>query len=869
MPLAISLVQQSLRFARISAVNILAHARQAQPFAVPSRHRAKFSVKAALLCGTIWFLSGCGGGGNNVLPKINLTSTVAVGSKSGTMIVGSQQQFTATATFQDGTTQDVTALASWSSSAPGIATINLNGVATAVSQGSANIVATFNTITGTTALTVQTPAPAPTPTPSATPTSQPAPVSLGVAPGNQSIPLGTSQQFVATEHFSDGSTKDVSATVTWSSSSASVATISGSGLAHSVSVGSTTIAASLGTLNGSVTFAVGAAALKFVSINPSNSSIAVGTSQKFTATGAFTDGSTQDLSSSITWSSSNSAVVSVDNSGKATAKGQGNATVNATLGQVQGSAAIKITPASLVGVVVTPQSLSLAAGTSHQLTAMGTFSDSTTQDLTASVTWSSSSASATISSSGLLHAVSSGSATITATLNTTSTSTAVIVTPASLVSITLGPVNLSVALGTIQQLLATGVFSDGSTQIINSEINWLSSSPLVGIVDSLGVVKALSVGTTTITASVGSITASIVVNATAAVLNTIVVTSNLVNLAAGTVTNLVATGIFSDSTTQDITALVHWASSNPAVGLVSNALNSLGVVSALVPGLTNITATLGTTVGSISITVTPAILTSIDLGPSVVSLLLGTSQALTAIGHFSDGTLQDISSAVTWASSNINAVTVTAAGLISAVIGSANATISATLNGITGVTVVNVPNALVSISINATVSTLAAGTSLQLSAIGHFSDGSTQDISASVAWSSSGPSTLIINALGQITGLLAGGPITVSATFGGVTGTSVFTVSNATLQSITVTPVTTTLAILQPTIQFHAIGHFSDGSTQDITAQVVWSSSSPLLVIISNLLNSIGLATGLNLGDVTITATLGNISGTATVHSLL
>ena len=79
------------------------------------------------------------------------------------------------------------------------------------------------------------------------------------------------------------------------------------------------------------------------------------------------------------------------------------------------------TPATLVSIAVTPSSVSIVVGSSQQFTATGKYSDSTTKDLTSSVSWSSSATGvATVSSSGLATAVASGQADINASMDAVS-----------------------------------------------------------------------------------------------------------------------------------------------------------------------------------------------------------------------------------------------------------------------------------------------------------------------------------------------------------------------------------------------------------------------------------------------------------------
>ena len=81
-------------------------------------------------------------------------------------------------------------------------------------------------------------------------------VSIAVSPANPSIVAGTDQQFTATGTYSDTSTADISATVTWSSATPAKATVSASGLAHGVAMGTSTISAALGGVTGSTLLTV-------------------------------------------------------------------------------------------------------------------------------------------------------------------------------------------------------------------------------------------------------------------------------------------------------------------------------------------------------------------------------------------------------------------------------------------------------------------------------------------------------------------------------------------------------------------------------------------------------------------------------------
>jgi hypothetical protein len=178
-----------------------------------------------------------------------------------------------------------------------------------------------------------------------------------------------------------------------------------------------------------------------LTITPTNPSIPSGNSQQFTATNVFSNGTTQQVTTPVIWSSLNPAVATISNSppvisGLATGVGTGTATIDVTSDLRSASTTLTVTPPVLVSIAVGPPNLSVALGTRVGFGATATLTDGTTQNVTASATWiSSNTAVATISnvtgSQGVSSAVATGTTTITATLGTLSASTNLTVTPGS------------------------------------------------------------------------------------------------------------------------------------------------------------------------------------------------------------------------------------------------------------------------------------------------------------------------------------------------------------------------------------------------------------------------------------------------------
>ena len=157
---------------------------------------------------------------------------------------------------------------------------------------------------------------------------------------------------------------------------------------------------------------------------------------------------------------------------------------------------------------------SFALGFALQLHATGTYSDSSTQDLTAAVTWNTNNpAIALVSSTGLISGLAVGGITATASLQGISGSLAVTVNAATLTSISVSPASVSLLhILLSQQFAVIGHFSDGSTQTLNSGIHWSCSNGLLATINSTGLLTALGLGNLNVTATYGSLTASAAVS---------------------------------------------------------------------------------------------------------------------------------------------------------------------------------------------------------------------------------------------------------------------------------------------------------------------------------------------------------------------
>ncbi|MGC2210360.1 MAG: hypothetical protein WA532_09645 [Candidatus Korobacteraceae bacterium] len=386
-------------------------------------------------------LAGCAKG-----PEVE-SITITPGTGLTSVPAGQTAQYTASAVLKQSThpafTRDVTAEVVWETGAPGIASTpsvtTVNGapvaVSTAVSAGTATISASYGGITGTSDITVT----------SATGAGGGAGgvrdlVSVAVDPGTQSLSIpGQTAQFIAIGTFSSTPISvDLTNSAAWVSSDPTDVSINASGLATvnaaaatdcvpncKVTITATGTDQSGDQIAGEATLTVtpsavtsSSRALTSLAIIPSAQTLnTLGQTAQFIAIGTYNGSpTTQDLTTSATWSSSDTAVATVGTAGttpatipgQAIAKGCGASTCVTTItaevtdpisGQIVGSAALTVSPgtqsppATLTNITIIPgtgtQTL-YTLGQTAQFIAYGTYNNGATNEVTDSVTWASS-----------------------------------------------------------------------------------------------------------------------------------------------------------------------------------------------------------------------------------------------------------------------------------------------------------------------------------------------------------------------------------------------------------------------------------------------------------------------------------------------
>jgi hypothetical protein len=475
-------------------------------------------------------------------------------------------------------------------------------------------------------------------------------------------------EFRAMARFADGSTLDVTSLAEWRSSDESIFVVDAHGVVTGVVPGTASVMATYGGVgsNEATVLFVYSDCVETLQVTPTTATTSVGETQQYTALAIHEAGVVEDVTASVSWTSSDRTFATIDAGGLATGVGGGTTTITATLdGITSNEASLSITDDRLVAITLDPVTATLGSCGSPppyavSLTATGHYPDGSTSDITDLATWvSSDNTIATVDAHGVVtaDATNTGTVQITASLAPVTSSPAIVTVPNfdCVETVEVSPATASIHAGQSQPFRATAEFGFGLRLDVTDVAAWTTSDASVATIAPGGLAGALVPGTTTITATFGLISGTALLEVTPAVLTSLVVTPSTSTISVCGTVALRATGTFSDLSTGNVTASVDWTSSNPVVAIVSNDPGSEGVVTGAAPGLrVTITATDSATgvAGSAWVDVTGDTVRWIEVLPAgPAPLAIGATQAFTAHCDFPDGSTLDCTTSVLWASS--------------------------------------------------------------------------------------------------------------------------------------------------------------------------------------------------------------------------
>lgn len=519
-----------------------------------------------------------------------------------------------------------------------------------------------------------------------------------------------------------------------------------------------------------------------IALSPSNAQIARGTAQQFTVRGLYEDGHAQDLTGAVTWTVQDERGGSVPMSGDGLLQldSPGRYTVTATHAGVRRSTPIVVTLATLSSVSINPVAPRVAKGLSQPFTATASFSDGSTQDVTRSATWAVrdvvGTGVATIDTTGVMQAKSVGKATISARFMTQSASTTAEVVAASLTNLIVSPPDPAIASGTSQRFTATGTFSDGTISDLTGVVTW-AVTDLVGTrvaaIDGTGTANGTSVGQARITAEYGALTGDTTLTVTPATAVSLAITPSSTSFPKGLTKKFSAIAKLTDGSTQDVSTLAVWsATDRSGTGVAS--VDGTGLAKGGSLGSALINATYRGFTATALVEVTTAVLTNVNVTPTTTTVYAGSYSPLVAIGFFSDGSTQDVSSMAAWSTADVtgsDVVSVAGGRVFGKSLGVAKVT--ATFGGFSASSTVTVAApTYTGITVSADLPLAFVGLQVQMTALGKLPDGTTQNVTKLTRWTSGSTTTATVDSNGVVT-TRAAGLVRITGTFNGYTASTV------------------------------------------------------------------------------------------------
>ncbi|MEQ9501480.1 MAG: hypothetical protein RIT81_31710 [Deltaproteobacteria bacterium] len=252
------------------------------------------------------------------------------------------------------------------------------------------------------------------------------------------------------------------------------------------------------------------ATLDAITITLTPEVLTVGSSATLAATGAYSDGSTRNVTDLAVWTVDDPAIARIEGD-QLVALAPGTTRIEAAALGRRGELTFTIADAGLeTRLAVDATALDLDVGESRQLVLTATHPDETTSDVTAAATWRSSDGASVQVTAGLVTASSSGNAIVSAThAGVTVETTVVVRDDTTLSALAIQPSSATAVAGDVVTLTAMATYADGATRDVTTDVAWTSSLPSVATVSVDGVVRTLASGVVTIGAELDGVRDSV------------------------------------------------------------------------------------------------------------------------------------------------------------------------------------------------------------------------------------------------------------------------------------------------------------------------------------------------------------------------
>ncbi|NQX63883.1 Ig-like domain-containing protein [Paenibacillus qinlingensis] len=604
-----------------------------------------------------------------------------------------------TATYPDGTKDNVAAKAVWTSDKPEVADA-LKGTITGYSVGKATLTATYGTKSTTITVDVDS--------------------TVKLELDKQSILLkknGTGTLKLNATYPTSTTPTDISERAEWTSSDESIVSVTKGKLIGNA-IGEATISAKYG--DKTVTAKVDVEVPRRLVVSSELVVLKTDETQQVELFATYADGTTDNLvKDRAVWSVDNEEIATVTN-GLIKPYKAGVANVTATYGGKTTTTRVEVDIPNTI--TLDKKTVNMQVGDSTTVTVTANFKGRTDDDLNDKTKWTSSNQDVVEVRDGIITGIANGAATVTAEYGTRKATVQVSV--GELKTLTINQEKLTMKKAETATLTAEAMYTDDTKKTVTADVIWTSSNVKAATVDK-GVVKAIASGETTITAQLDNKTVTIPVKVDMA--------NELKSNVASLVFDLNETRLIKITATDDdgedvlVTTDVEWKSSNTSIATVSK-----GLVTPVARGKATITATYGGK--SVSVPVEIGVIDSLTANKSFFVTKSGSETQLKLTATLSDGSTKDVTDSATWKVSSYKLGTVEK-GLFTA-----TASGKTTITGSFGGKTVSIPveiDTLKYLKTNIVKLTLKEGETAKVEAIATYSDGSEDDVTKPALWTTS------------------------------------------------------------------------------------------------------------------------------------
>lgn len=700
----------------------------------------------------------------------------------------------------DGIEVDVTDEASWTLSTTGLASVRA-GTITPLRRGEVTVEMTAKDLSLTAQLVV----------------TDAVIARVDVSASQPGVPAGFTQPLTALATLTDGAKLDVTRVARWAVGDAQRGHVDGLGVFTARQPGAVRVTATAGTITGDTTLLVTDALPMALDVDAQARRFPAGVTTVLRALVRMSDGTQRDVTSSATFTSDDPDRLVVTGH-HARGVSPGTALVKATLGALETTTSLEVLDAVLNHLSLRPLR-QLPLGAAWQAQALAHWSDGSVSDVTRSTGWLMADARvATVNAEGLVVAQQLGATRLVAHFGGQTQTVGFRVTPAALAEVTVTPSPLRLVRGASARLEVTARWTDGTTLALAPQsCTWVA--PTVGplTVTSEAVVTARSPGNGRVVATCLGARRTIPVTVPDELVVALGLTPMNPSAPVGFGKHLALVAELSDGTRHDVTFSAQWHTDAPRIAVASP-----GLVSALAPGVTRLSASFGGQRLEVDFVVTSAALMSLELSPETAEVTTGAHVTLRALGRFSDGSTRDVSDEVTWASSDEALATVLGGEVHGLAAGAV--TITATSHGVAASAALDVVAPRITrLELSPSSLSLPRGRSASPTLTAVMSDGSVQPVSAQ--WASSAVDVATVDGAGRVSALAVGHAV-ITAQVGRFSAAMTVTVTGATPTALTVEAAELLLAPWSVT-HARAFATYSDGSRFEVTDEAVWAVANP------------------------------------------